>query len=181
MITLFASTSAEADPAANGGGSGFPAFDMWHWPSQIFWLVIIFTGLYLALSRFILPRIAATIERRGSTVAGDLDEAASLNDKSRESEQALKLELASARSNAHETANTAREKIDAEIAEETRKVDDQIDEQLTQAEARISATRSKAMSNVESIAADAAHAMMNRLGRPVSTEEARQAVKSTLN
>ena len=181
MITLFASTSAEADPAANGAGSGFPAFDMWHWPSQIFWLVIIFTGLYLALSRIILPRIAGTIERRDSTVAGDLDEAASLNDQSQEAEQALKLELARARSNAHETANEARAKIDAEIAEETRKVDDQIDQQLAEAEARISDMRAQAMSNVEAIATDAAQAMMNQFGHAVSDKQSRQAVKAFLN
>ncbi len=179
MITLFANTATDAH-AEDAGGSGFPAFDMWHWPSQIFWLAVIFGLLYLALSRWILPKIATTIERRSSTVASDIDEAASLNDQAQDAEQALELELARARASAHETANVARDKIQAEISTETRKVDEQIEAQIIAAEQKISAMREAAMSNVEDIAAQTTEVMLTQLGRKASAAQIRDAVKSAL-
>ncbi|NBC21000.1 MAG: hypothetical protein GVY06_08170 [Alphaproteobacteria bacterium] len=182
MLFILADAAGAYGEAANGDpAGGFPAFETQYWPSQIFWLIVTFAVLYLALSRLVLPRISSILERRGSTVASDLDEAANLNDKAREAEQALSVRLSEARAKAHETASQARAEIESEIAEETRKVDEQIDKQLEQAEAKITAMRADAMANVETIATEAAEAMMAQLGRTVSSQEARKAVKSALN
>ena len=182
MLFILADAAGAYGDAANGeSAGGFPAFETQYWPSQIFWLIVTFAILYLVLSRMILPKISSTLERRGSTIASDLDEAASLNDKAREAEQALSVKLAEARARAHETAASARAEIEAEVAAETRKVDEQLAEQLAEAETKIAAMRTEAMTNVESIAAEAAEAMMARLGRPVSQDAALKAVKSALN
>ncbi len=38
-------------------GRGFPPFDAQSFPSQLFWLVLIFVALYLLMSKLALPRI----------------------------------------------------------------------------------------------------------------------------
>ena len=170
-----------AETAAKGEKPAFPPFETWHYPSQLFWLTITFGGLYLILSRVILPRLGGIIEKRGVTIANALDEAAKLNDQATEAQKALELRLAEARNSARETANEARSKIEAEIAAETRKVDEQIEEKLAAAEARIAEDRAKALSSVGEIAEKAARAMTGRFGVSASDEAVSAAVSKVLN
>ena len=179
LLTLAAETAA--DHGEHGEKAAFPPFETWHFPSQLFWLAITFGGLYLVLSRFILPKLGGTIEKRGDTIASALDEAAKLNDQATEAQKALELRLAEARASARETANEARAKIEAEIAAETRKVDQQIEAKLEAAEASIAETRAKALASVGDIAAEAAKSMTDRFGLNASAGDVSSAVSEALN
>ena len=172
MLADAADDTAEVKP--------FPPFNPDYWESQAFWLVVSFTILYLVLSRFILPRMSATMEKRGTRIAKDLDEAARLNDEAEEAQQALQVEMAKARTEARKTAAAAAAKIDAQIAAETSDADEKIAAKLEEAETKIAALRSDAMSNVEGIAAEAAESMAARLGLNVTGAYAAKAVKSVL-
>jgi len=176
LIALAAETTAYGEVEE----APFPPFNPEYWQSQAFWLVVSFAILYLVLSRFILPRMASTMEKRGTRIAKDLDEAARLNDEAEEAQQALQVEMAKARSEARETAAAAAAKIDAQIATETADADEKIAAKLDDAETKITALRSEAMSNVEGIAAEAAETMAARLGLKVSGSDAAKAVKSVL-
>lgn len=175
MLFVLAANAAAEEPEP------FPPFDPWHWPSQAFWLLVTFGLLYLVMSRAVLPRLAATVERRESSIAADLDEAARLSDEAKEAQQALEQELARARSKARETAAAAQAKVEATVAEATRKADAELETKLEAAEARIAETRQQAMTNVETIAAGAAQAMLARLGKDVDASEAADAVKRALS
>ncbi len=153
-----------ADTAHETGERVFPAFDATYFPSQLFWLTITFAALYFVLSQMILPRLAGNLERRSDTIADDLDEAARLNEQAEEAKQALEVSLADARSRARETAAKAEAKMADEIAAESRKVDQQIEQKLAAAEAHLTELRNDAMSNVESIASDTTQVILSRLG-----------------
>ena len=168
-----------AAPAAQGeapGSAAFPPFDPWHFPSQLFWLVILFGGLYLVLSRFVLPKLGGVIEKRGDTIADALDEAARLDEQAKEARKQQELHLAEARAKARETADKARSKVEAEIAAENEKVDEQLTARLAEAETRIRKVRAEALSNVDSIAADTTQVMLGRFGVTVSDADAQAAV-----
>lgn len=172
MIAFLAETAGEA--------AAFPPFETWHMPSQLFWLAVLFAALYLALSRFILPKMSDTIEKRSNRVASDLDEAARLNNQATEAQKALELRLAQARGKARETADKAREKTEAELASETARVDADLAKKLEAADARISKLRADAMKNVEQIAVDTAEAMTARLGVKASKADLKKAVSAAL-
>lgn len=175
MIAFLAETAGHGAEAA-----AFPPFETWHMPSQLFWLAVLFTALYIALSRFILPKMSDTIEKRANRVASDLDEAARLNNQAVEAQKALELRLAQARAKARETAEKAREKTEAELASETARVDADLAKKLEAADARISKLRADAMTNVEQIAVDTADAMVTRLGVKASQADLKKAVSAAL-
>lgn len=178
LIALAAETGVELE--AEPGGA-FPPFDPWHWESQAFWLVVTFAVLYLILSRLILPRFASTIERRGTQIATDLDEAARLSEEAQEARQALEVEMAKARAKARDTAAKAQAKIEAKIASETAKADERIEAKLEEAEADIAALREQEMAKVEGIAISTVQAMTARLGAKIDTSSAERAVKASLD
>lgn len=172
-----------AETAAHGGEAvkaPFPAFDPTWFASQLFWLAVFFLGLYFALSRFILPKLSDTLEKRSNRIASDLDEAARLNNQSVEAQKALELRLAQARSKARETADKAREKTEAELAAETARVDADLARKLETAEGRIAKLRADAMQNVEQIAVDTAEAMISRFGVKASKADLKKAVTTAL-
>ena len=54
---------------------GMPQFNAKSFSSQLFWLIITFTALYITITYFILPRIRENIRLRKNKIANDLDRA----------------------------------------------------------------------------------------------------------
>ncbi len=54
---------------------GMPQFNAKSFNSQLFWLIITFTILYLSITYFILPRIRENIRLRKNKIANDLERA----------------------------------------------------------------------------------------------------------
>jgi F-type H+-transporting ATPase subunit b len=76
-------------------------------------------------------------------------------------------------------AQEAREKLAAEAEVRRKSLEDQLAAKLALADQQIAATRTQAMSNVETIARDAASAIFERiLGRPADANAIAQAVAS---
>ncbi|MEL6474201.1 MAG: hypothetical protein AAFQ21_08945 [Pseudomonadota bacterium] len=180
-MSLLSILADAADAAGKEDAGGFPPLELSLFPSQIFWLLIFFTLLYLVLSRMILPKLGGAIERREDTIANDLDEATRLDDQSKEAVQALELRMAEAKAKARATAEDAKAKIDADIAKETARIDAEIEKKLDTAEERIAKLRADAMANVEIVAVEAATAIAGRFGVSPEADKISAAVKSALN
>ena len=65
---------------AFGSEVGMPQLNPEFWTSQIFWLILIFSSLYLIIWKIFLPKIAYSIENRKSRVVNHLDEAQKLKE-----------------------------------------------------------------------------------------------------
>jgi F-type H+-transporting ATPase subunit b len=154
-------TSAHTE--ANGGGRAFPPFQKDTFASQLVSLAIAFVALYLIVSRIALPRVGSLLDERQGTIDGDLAQAQKLKDDSDAALKAYESELAAARSRAQAIGAETREKLNAAAGAERKTLEHRLSVKLTEAEKAIAATRTAAMSNVRSIAADAAAAIVQRL------------------
>ena len=155
---------ATAHTAAEGGHKPpFPPFERDTFASQLVSLLIAFVALYLIVSRIALPRVGSVIDARQSKIENDLAEAQKLKDDSDSAMAAYQAELAAARSRAQGIGAEAREKMNAASEAERRTLEERLAVKLADAEKSIAATRTKAMSNVRGIAADAAAAIVQRL------------------
>ena len=63
--------------AAEGG---MPQLNTEFWPAQIFWLILIFSSLYVIIWKIFLPRITDSIENRKSRIVNDLNETQKLKE-----------------------------------------------------------------------------------------------------
>jgi F-type H+-transporting ATPase subunit b len=156
------STSAHTE-ADGGHGGAFPPFESSTFASQLVSLAIAFVALYIIVSRIALPRVGAVIDARQNKIEGDLAEAQKLKDESEAALKAYEGELANARSRAQAIGAETREKLNAASEAERKTLEDKLAARLADAEKTIAATRTAAMSNVRSIAADAAGAIVQRL------------------
>jgi F-type H+-transporting ATPase subunit b len=176
-----------ATPPATTGATGtpvkepFPPFQKETFASQLVWFAIAFVLLYVIVSKAALPRVGGIIAARQGTIDGDLAEAQRLKEESDAALSAYESELAKARSNAISIGADIRDKLNKQADGERKLLDDKLAAQLAAAEKSIAATRTAAMSNVRSIATEAAGAIVQRLtGVAPDAKAVASAVDATL-
>jgi F-type H+-transporting ATPase subunit b len=152
-----------AHTEAGGGHKEFPPFQKDTFASQLVSLVIAFAALYLIVSKIALPRVGGVLDKRQSTIDGDLAEAQRLKDESDNALKAYESELAAARSRAQAIGAETREKLNAASEAERKTLEDRLATKLADAEKTIASTREAAMRNVRGIATEAAAAIVQRL------------------
>ena len=75
---------------AFGSDAGMPQLNPEFWAAQAFWLILIFSILYLVIWKIFLPKINYSIENRKSRIVNDLDEAQKLKESAEEKLKELK-------------------------------------------------------------------------------------------
>ena len=156
-----------AEPTAHTeapeGHGGFPPFQAQHFPSQLVWLTLTFILLYVLMSRIALPRIGAIFAERSKRIGDDLAAAQRFKERSDAASAAYQKSLADARARAQGIASETRERQAAEVEATNKRLEAQLHDKLAAAERSIAATRTGAMANVGSIAAETASAIVERL------------------
>lgn len=165
---------------AQAAGS-FPPFDSATFPSQLLWLAITFGLLYWVMTKVALPRISGILEDRRDRIAGDLAEANRLKQESDAAIAAYEQALAEARNRAHGIASDTRAKLKAETDQRRRDAESELGERLAEAEERIAAIKTSALSQVGEIASETTSALVEALvGKSPSKAELDKAVKAAL-
>jgi F-type H+-transporting ATPase subunit b len=164
-----------------GGKPQFPPFNKETFASQLIWLAITFVLLYVLMARVALPRVGGIIAARSGKIASDLSNAQKLKDDTDTAIAAYEKKLADARANAQTIAGQTRDKLMGEADQRRKTLEVSLQQKLDEAERTIAATRTAAMSNVSSIASDAAKAIVERLtGAPASEKAVADAVADVL-
>lgn len=171
---------AHTETGADAHGSGlFPPFDSSTFPSQILWLAITFGLFYLFLKKVVLPRIGGILEVRRDRIAQDLDQAARMKGEADAAVAAYEQELAEAKANANTIGQQARDKARADAEAERKRVEAELERRLEEAEASIASIKTKAMTEVGTIAEETAAAIVGELvGGSVDKAAVAAAVKS---
>lgn len=150
--------------------------------SQIFWLVIFFGFTFFYIGNRMVPKVMATVDARERQIVSDLAAAEAARKASDAAEQTWNTENIRQRGEAHALMATA--KLAAAKATEARlaaagKV---IDARVAEADARIAAARFNALSEIETVASEAAGEIVARVaGITVDAGAARSAVKEVLH
>ena len=147
--------------AAESGG--MPQLNPEFWISQIFWLVITFGILYVVLSKLILPKISANLERRKSQIVENIEAA----EKQREQSE-LKLAeyekiFQDSKSEAKNYFKQAREKLLKDINLKKDALDKELDLEIEKAESEIQDLRNKAPEKINKIAAETSSDLLRQL------------------
>ena len=64
--------------------AGLPQMDISTFPSQIFWLIVTFSILYVFMWKFVIPKLRIIIEERRDKISNDINEAEKLKSEAEE-------------------------------------------------------------------------------------------------
>jgi F-type H+-transporting ATPase subunit b len=174
-----ASGTTDSANSASAHYEGMPQLDPEFFGPQIFSFVVAIVVLYFLLSKIAMPRIAAILTERQTTIANDIASAADFKRKAEEAEAAYDQALADARTEAHKIAAAAKAEIQAELDEATAKADAEIAAQAAESETRIREIRDSATKAVGEIATDTAGEIVRAL--VPSTDDAKAVAAAVTN
>ncbi len=175
-MTMLAAAAAEA--AHEAPKSGLPQLNADYFTPQLFWLVLTFATLFFVMSKIALPRVGDVLAERKDRMARDIEAAQRLKSETDKALADYEKALSDARSNASSIAKQTRDNLAAETEAEKARVEKQIAGKLQDAEVRIAATKTKALSTVHDIAAETASAVVAKLiGQDVSLDDVKKVLR----
>ena len=149
--------------AAGASEPGLPQLDIATWPSQLFWLVVLFGAGYLVMAKIVTPRIGAVLEERRQTVDGDLEKARAASADAAKIRADYESDLEKARIEAAEFAKQAAMEATKKAEAADAKIAKKLAGKVGAAEAKLAEAKTSAMANLNDVAAEAAMAAVASL------------------
>jgi F-type H+-transporting ATPase subunit b len=158
-----------------------PQLNFATFPSQLFWLAVVFAILYLLMARVGLPKIGKILADRRARIEADLGRAQQMKAEAEAVMGAYQRTLADARAQAQATLKETMDRFNAEAAQRQREAVDKLAKEIAAAEHRIGAAKAEALGNLRTMAVDLARAATQRLtGLTVDDSRASTAVDQVL-
>lgn len=172
--------AADAAHGAADAGPGMPQLDFTTFGNQIFWLLVALVVIYIILSRFALPRIAAVLAERQGTITNDIAAAEELKAKAVEAEAAYNQALADARVDASNIIAATKVEIQAELDKAIAKADTEIAAKTAEGEKAIAEIRASATDAVKVVSKDVAKDIIASMGAKADAKTVTAAVTARM-
>jgi F-type H+-transporting ATPase subunit b len=154
-----------------------PQFDPANFPSQMIWLAAIFFVLYFLVIKTTLPKVGSIVDQRTAVIDADLSAAAAARDEAMAANSGFEHVLTDARTTATKSLNDAKSAASAATDSKVKTVDATLATKVGDAEHRIATMRTAALQDINTVAAEAASDIVQRLtGMGVSAGDAAAAV-----
>lgn len=142
--------------AAGDSEPGLPQLKVDTWPSQLFWLAVVFGIGYIFMARVVTPRIGSVLEERRIRLDDDLTRAREASAEAAQTRTEYEASLDEARSDAAEFARKAAADAQAKADAAEAKAGKRMATKIGKAETKLAADRAEAEGNITAIAAEAA-------------------------
>ena len=163
---------------AFGAETGMPQLNPEFWIAQIFWLILIFSSLYLIIWKIFLPRITYSIENRKSRIVNDLGEAQKLKDNAEKKLKEYNEIIEKSKKEAKKIIDDSKKKLDRDIENKKQKFNDEIEKELVSIGKEIKDLKKTSTSNIADIAAETSAEIIRQI---INTEVNKSNVSAIVN
>ena len=158
--------------------AGMPQLNPEFWASQIFWLILIFSSLYLIIWKIFLPKITYSIESRKSRIVNDLDETQKLKDNAEKKLKEYNEIIENAKKEAKKIFENNRKKLEEDLKNKKHKLNNEIEKELAAVEKEIKDLKKSSLSNISKIAAETSGEVIKQM---LNTEVNKSNVAAIVN
>ena len=142
---------------------GMPQLNPEFWISQIFWLIITFSSLFLILSKIILPKISKNIEFRKSQILENIETAEQQKEESDNKIKQYENLILKSKNEAKNYFNEARKKVLEEIDKKKEQLDKELNNEINIAEKEIIELKNNAPEKINKIAVETSSLLIREL------------------
>ena len=136
--------------------AGMPQLDPKYWASQAFWLILVFTVLYFAVSKFYLPKIKNNLDNRENRIKDDIEDANKSKELSEIKFKEYEKILEDAKKEVIKIQIESKAKLDKDINEKKEKIEKEIEKELVQAQKDIAELKKNSISDIHNISKEIA-------------------------
>jgi len=148
---------------AFGAEGGMPQLNPEFWASQIFWLILIFSGLYIVIWKIFLPKITDSIENRKSRIINDLNETQKLKENAEKKLKEYNKIIEDTKKEAKKIIEDNKKKLENDIKNKKQKFNEEIEKELMSVEKEIKSLKKLSISSINKIAVEVSCEVIKQL------------------
>ncbi len=134
--------------------AGMPQLDPTYWASQAFWLILVFTTLYILISKFYLPKIKDNLDNRENKIKEDLENANKFKEQSEVKLKEYDVILENAKKEITKIHFESKNTLDKDIQSKKEKIEREIEKEIAKAQKEISELKKTSISTIQNISRD---------------------------
>ena len=158
--------------------AGMPQLDPTYWASQGFWLILIFTILYISISKFYLPKIKDNLDNRENKIKEDLENANKFKEQSEAKLKEYEIILENAKKEVSKIHFESKNILDKEIQSKKDMIEKDIEKELVKAQKDITELKKNYISSIQKISENiAANIIENISGEKLNESSIKAAVE----
>ena len=131
--------------------AGMPQLDPTYWASQAFWLILVFSILYVSISKFYLPKIKNNLENRENKIKEDLEDASKLKEESEIKLKEYDKILESAKKEVSKIHFESKNILKKNIEEKKRDIEQQIEKDFAKTQKEIIDLKKNSLATIQNI------------------------------
>ena len=156
--------------------AGMPQLDPTYWASQAFWLIIVFTILYVSIAKFYLPKIKNNLDDRENKIKEDLDAANKFKDLSELKLKEYEKILENSKKEVTKIHLESKSKLDKDIQVKKDIMEKEIEAEIFKAQKEITELKKNSISDIQNISKDLAADIIENISGDKLNESSIKAV-----
>ena len=131
--------------------AGMPQLDPTYWASQAFWLILVFTVLYISISKFYLPKIKDNLDNRENKIKEDLENANKFKEESEAKLKEYDLILENAKKEVLKIHFESKSILDKDLQSKKEVMEKEIEKEIFKTQKEILELKKNSISSIQSI------------------------------
>ena len=136
--------------------AGMPQLDPKYWASQAFWLILVFTILYISIAKFYLPKIKNNLDTRDNKIKNDLDDANKFKELSELKLKEYEKILETTKKEVIKIQLETKDALDKDIKKKKDLIEKEIENEILKAQKEIGEIKKGSISDIQKISEDIA-------------------------
>ena len=161
--------------------TGMPQLDPKYWPSQAFWLIVIFASLYLVSAKLFIPKIKDTLDNRDSKIKKDLDEAKNLKETAERKKIEYDETIEKAKKQVTKIVFESKNNLNLEIQSKKKIFSKEIEKEIEKAQAEILLLKKNSIDDICKISEDIASKIIEEISGDKLNESSIRAAISEIS
>ena len=143
--------------------AGMPQLDPKYWASQAFWLILVFTILYISVSKFYLPKIKNNLEDRENKIKKDIDDANKFKELSETRLKEYERILENAKTEVIKIHLESKNTLDKDIHKKKETIEKEIEKEISKAQKEIIELKKNSISDIQKISENIAASIIENI------------------
>ena len=156
--------------------AGMPQLDPKYWASQAFWLILVFSILYVSIAKFYLPKIKKNLDDRESKIKEDLDEANKLKNLSEKKIKEYEIILENSKKEATKILFESKNALHKNIQNKKDSMEKEIENEISKAQKEILEMKKNSISSISNISQEIASNIIEKMSGDKLNESSIKAV-----
>ena len=161
LILLVALANTKTD--LNAAEAGMPQLDPTYWASQAFWLILVFTILYISISKFYLPKIKNNLDNRENKIKEDLENANKFKEQSEERLNEYKIIIESAKKEVSKIHFESKNLLNKDIQAKKEVIEKDIEKEILKAQKEILDLKQNSVASIQNISENIAATIIKNI------------------